>query len=89
MCKETRARSFQNGAKTAHYKREISATRKPHTVMTTKGNNNKILEAKTDILHSEHNNQNEGRQHIRNRRTKHKKQHLQITERKAEEKWST
>ena len=29
--------------------------------MKTKGNNNKILEAKTDILHSEHNNQNEGR----------------------------
>ena len=56
-------------------KGKISATRKPHIVMKTKGNNNKILEAakktKEDILHSEHNNQNEGRHLIRNRRPKH------------------
>ena len=52
-------------------KAEILVTRKPHVVMETKGNNNKILEAKNQK--SEHNNKNEGRQLIRNRRTKHRK----------------
>lgn len=78
--------------KQPNIKAEILVTRKPHVVMETKGNNNKISEAKnqkrTDYTVSTIIRMKAGSSSETGGRNT-EKQHFQITGRKAEENWST